>query len=144
MPRSFTKISNYEIILSGWVVPKNGDWDSVKFFINEKPHEVQLRMNRSGILEVFPFWTGVKEIGFKNKAGKKSLDPNQETVVLSRSPDSTETKYSNYYFPINEEFYNNLPPANLRTQVHGSDSISACTPKDIQIIQKSNYYLNSI
>ena len=53
------------------------------------------------------------------------MDPNQETVVLSRSPDSTETKYSNYYFPINEEFYNNLPPANLRTQVHGSDSISA-------------------
>ena len=119
------EISNSEIILSGWVVPQNGDWDSVKFFINEKPCEVELKMDRSDLLEVFPFWNGVKEIGFKIRLEKKSLDPNQEIVVLSRSPNSTETKYSNYYFPNNEELYKNLPSAYLRTQVHGNDSISA-------------------
>ena len=119
------EISNSDIILSGWVVPQNGDWDSVKFFINEKPCEVELKMDRSDLLDVFPFWTGVKETGFKIRLKKKSLDPNQEIVVLSRSPNSTETKYSNYYFPNNEQFYMNLPSAYLRTQVHGSDSISA-------------------
>jgi len=82
-------------------------------------------MDRSDLLEVFPFWNGVKEIGFKIRLEKKSLDPNQEIVVLSRSPNSTETKYSNYYFPNNEELYKNLPSAYLRTQVHGNDSISA-------------------
>ena len=119
------EISISEIILSGWVVPKYGDWDSVKFFINEKPCQVELKMNRNDLLSVFPFWTGSKEIGFKIRLKKKSLDPNQEIVVLSRGPDSALTKYSNYYFPIDEEFYKNLPPAYLRTQVHGSDSIPA-------------------
>ena len=30
------EIRSSEIILSGWVVPQNGNWGSVKFFINEK------------------------------------------------------------------------------------------------------------
>ena len=142
------EISNSEIILSGWVVPQNGDWDSVKFFINEKPCEVELKMDRSDLLEVFPFWNGVKEIGFKIRLEKKSLDPNQEIVVLSRSPNSTETKYSNYYFPINEEFYKNLPSAYLRTQVHGSDSISSyvlegySNYKKIKLLLKQHLKLN--
>ena len=119
------EISISEIILSGWVVPKYGDWDSVKFFINEKPCEVELKMNRTDLLSIFPFWTGIKEIGFKIRLQKKALDPDQEIVVLSRGPDSALTKYSNYYFPIDEKFFKNLPPAYLRTQVHGSDSIPA-------------------
>jgi SAM-dependent methyltransferase len=119
------EIGDSEIILSGWVVPPNGDWDSVKFFINDKPCEVDLRVDRFDLLSVFPFWTGVKETGFKIRLSKQSLDSNKEIIVLSRSPDSAVTKYSNYYFPINEIFYNNLPSAYLRTQVHGSDSIPA-------------------
>ena len=117
------EISISEIILSGWVVPNYGDWDSVKFFINEKPCEVELKMDRTDLMSVFPFWTGIKEVGFKISLNKNSLDPNKEFVVLSRSPNSALTKYSNYYFPINEELYKNLPPAYLRIQVHGSDSI---------------------
>jgi len=142
------EIRSSEIILSGWVVPKYGDWDSVKFFINEKPCQVELKMNRNDLLSVFPFWTGSKEIGFKIRLKKKSLDPNQEMVVLSRSPNSTETKYSNYYFPINEEFYKNLPSAYLRTQVHGSDSISSyvlegySNYKKIKLLLKQHLKLN--
>ena len=40
------EIRSSEIILSGWVVPQNGNWGSVKFFINEKPCEVELKMDR--------------------------------------------------------------------------------------------------
>lgn len=133
------EISNSEIILSGWVVPQNGNWDSVKFFINEKACEVEMRMDRSDLLDVFPFWTGVKETGFKIRLKKKSLDPNQEIVVVSRSPNSTVTKYSNYYFPINEEFYQNLPSAYLRTQVHGSDSITAYVLEGFSALKKLGF-----
>jgi len=119
------EIRSSEIILSGWVVPQNGNWGSVKFFINEKPCEVELKMDRSDLLDVFSFWTSVEKSGFQIKINIQSLDSDEEMVVLSRSPNSTETKYSNYYFPINEEFYKNLPSAYLRTQVHGSDSISS-------------------
>lgn len=119
------EIGDSEIILSGWVVPPNGDWDSIEFFINDKPCEVDLRVDRFDLLSVFPFWTGVKETGFKIRLSKQSLDSNDEIIVLSRSPESATTKYSNYYFPINDKFYNNLPSASLRIQVHGSDSISS-------------------
>jgi SAM-dependent methyltransferase len=136
------EINHSELILSGWVVPKNGDWNSVEFFINDKPYEFEYRMKRSDLLNVFPFWQGVAEIGFQIKLKREFLDPNDKMVILSRGPNCENSKYSDYYFPLNDSNYKNLPPANLRTQVHGSDSVSSFVLEGFSCYKKINFLVD--
>lgn len=119
------EINENEICLSGWAFPKEGIWDSVNFFINGKPVDFEYRLERKDLLQVFPFWSGSGEIGFKIVLSKSQLSFEDEFVVISRHPDNLASKYDNYYFPRDEQCFESLPFDRLRKQVHGSDSRSS-------------------
>lgn len=119
------EIDDSKVVLSGWAVPCDGIWESVEFFVNDQPVEFSYKLDRSDLLQVFPFWEGSGQIGFRISIETKELHGAGETIVVSRHRDSSISKYGNYYFPISGDSYKNLPPARLRSQVHGSDDASS-------------------
>ena len=119
------EIDDSKVVLSGWAVPCDGIWESVEFFVNDQPVEFSYKLDRSDLLQVFPFWEGSGQIGFRISIETKDLHGAGETIVVSRHRDSSISKYGNYYFPLSGDSYKNLPPARLRSQVHGSDDASS-------------------
>jgi SAM-dependent methyltransferase len=133
------EITDSEILISGWAVPRDGFWDSVKFFVNDEPVEFSHKQCRNDLVQVFPFWEEIGETGFNILIAKEMLSEDDETVIISRHSDSMNSKYGNYYFPVKKALYGNLPPARLRTQVHGSDSPSSFVLEGYSSYKKINY-----
>ena len=59
------EIDDSQVVLSGWAVPCDGVWESVEFFVNDQAVEFSYKLDRSDLLQVFPFWEGSGQIGFR-------------------------------------------------------------------------------
>ncbi len=112
------------ISISGWAVPYRGKWASLEFFINNE-RKSYFQIDRVDLIEVFTFWKEIEKTGFNIVVQRESMKSKIDEIVISRNMFYEDRILDNYYFPLEERPYLNLPPSNLRSQVHGSDAPSA-------------------
>ena len=128
-----------KIIVSGWAFPKNGDWRSVEFFLNDQVVDFEYNLDRNDLTDVFPFCSSANQTGFSITIDKNDISTFSGFISVSRNTNYLASKYSNYYFPIDKKFYSNLPNEKLRKQVHGSDSKSAFVLEGFSCFKKIDF-----
>ena len=69
-----------KIIVSGWAFPKNGDWRSVEFFLNDQVVDFQYNLYRDDLTDVFPFCSSANQTGFSITIDKNDI---RHSAVLS-------------------------------------------------------------
>lgn len=128
-----------KIKISGWAFPKNGDWRSVNFFLNDQAVDFEYGLDRDDLTEVFPFCSSANQTGFSITVDRNDISALNGFISVSRKANYLASKYSNYYFPIDRRFYKNLPNEKLRKQVHGSDSKSAFVLEGFSCFKKIDF-----